>query len=428
MPSIISHFFLLLATVTGVLPGNLKAETTVSGDLSRTAAARREAVLQLTAGKAKDAIVSFGVFVSRDGLALVDMQALVSRDRPKVMVHDGSFINFGRILGIFPEQELALMKFDYSPRLSLEVAKAEPAVNDTVALVNLNRHNPWDATVSPVCGPVMVKRSELTPNSRVLRFTKVMSIGAGLSDAQRNTLGPGRFAINHDGQLIAFTHGVRPGDGQTLITLAPVTGLRNQIEALAKQGQDIGFPVPDSSNPIDPASIDPEFHPMNLAYIRQDVPETRRLLKTLRSRYPESFLLKCRLADIGGDGSGGSSLDYPEPQPGDPPGQQVAMWQIRAAWLANSQRLEESVKARQKAIELSPKDFGADRFLLGDLLVYLERREEAEKIFQEIHPIFSDDIRFLQKFNLLKLGQLKFDESKKLEQRITELEAIYLKR
>lgn len=424
LPSRICSFVARLAILTACWSCSLQASAVGNASLSEIAASKRGAVLQLTAGKAKDAVVSFGVFVSKDGLALVDVQALVGRERPEVRVGDGRSIPFGRTLGIYPEQELALMKFDHAPTLSVVVARAEPAVNDPIALVTLNRNNPWDAGIPSVCGPVMVKRSELTPNSKVLRFTRVLSLGAGLSDAQRTALGPGRFAINQDGQLVAFMHGIRPGDRQMLVTLAPIVDPGERIDALAQEGKDIGFPIPDASNPIDPVATDPEFHPMNLAYLRQDFPETRRLLERLGGRYPESFLLQCRLADVGGVGS---SLDASEPGRGVTVEQQVSMWQIRAAWLANNQRLQESVKARQAAIAFSPKDFGADRFLLADLLMYLERRDEAERVLDESHPFFTDDIRFLHKLNLLKLRQGKFEESDTLEKRISELEAIYTK-
>lgn len=430
------NFSLLLATLTGLLTCDLQADDDAKAALAKLAGAKRDAVLQLTVGKALEDqnARSFGVFISHNGLALVDLQALATKQKPTIVIAGGTTVELGKILKVFPEQELALMKFDHLPKRWLELASVEPALNEVIALVTLNTDNPWDATIPPVVGPVMAKRSGTTSNSQVVLFTRVLSLGSGLSTAQRAGLGPGRFAIDSKGQLVAFTNGTKSDARQTLIQLAPVVGLKDQIDTLAKAGKEIMFPLPESSNPLDPAAFDPDYHPMNVAFERQDWPEFQRLLEKLRLRFPKSHALRARSAflrhpaiqrELQARPNDDPLLDFPEPQPDDPVAQQVRMWSARADFFSTSQRFEDAIRARKAAIKLSPEDYSADRVLLAHLYAHLGRIDEAMKLYQEAYSSLSDSLVFVEMFELLMTREGKLGEVEKLTNRVYELERVY---
>ena len=177
-----SFLFALLCFLTAVLSLPATAEDPA---LSKLAASKRSAVFRLTT---KDAL-SFGVFISKDGHGLVHLQALATKEEATASLPDGVPLKVGSILEVFPEQELALLKFDFSPKFWLELAPTEPKIGETIALVPLKTDNPWDGTISPVVGQVMAKRTTVTANLRTAEFAKVLSLGAGLSAKQRPALG-----------------------------------------------------------------------------------------------------------------------------------------------------------------------------------------------------------------------------------------------
>ena len=80
-----------------------------------------------------------GALDAPDGLALVDLGSLVRGLTPEIHSADGTRLDFGTILGIFQSPNLALMKFEHRPQAWLRLGQQEPEVEDTVALVLLDR-------------------------------------------------------------------------------------------------------------------------------------------------------------------------------------------------------------------------------------------------------------------------------------------------
>lgn len=423
MKTIPIRFLAVLLIISSAL---LRAGDEAGTRLAELAASKRAAVIRLDVLPAPN-VWSYGVFISNDGLALIHIEAISKKKKPKVWGIGDTELAFGKILGVFPEQELALMKFDHRPKVWVDLAKAEPELGETIALLTLKYESPWKNKTPPVIGPVMAKRSETTANLREKRFVRILSLGSGMSTAQRTEIGPGCFAINAEGLLVAFTAGTVKQQRQTIISVAPVVSLVKEVEELAKGGVDLGFPLPEERNIIDHAAIDPDFHPMNIATIMDNHEESEKLLKGLRERHPDSHALRMRFYRQQGreGGAGGLLLDFPAPGPGEPAAHQVDYWSLRADILAQRQELDESIKARTKAVELSPKDYCDDRLRLAHLYAYLGRNEEAEGLYRECFEVNSDSIEFVEilESHWLKRGNLR--ESEKMTERVHELEKIY---
>jgi tetratricopeptide (TPR) repeat protein len=275
----------------------------------------------------------------------------------------------------------------------------------------------------------MAKRSETTANLREKRFVRILSLGSGMSTAQRTEIGPGCFAINAEGLLVAFTSGTQKEQGQTIIAVAPVASFVKEVEELAKGGVDLGFPLPKDRNIIDPATMDRDFHPMNIATIMNNHKESERLLKGLRVRHPDSHALRMTFyRQQNREGGAGALLpDFPAPGPDEPAAHQVDYWSMRADILSQRQELDEAIKARKKAVELSPKDYCNDRFKLAHLYAYLGRNEEAETLLREALALWPEYIKLNESLVHLLDERGKSEEAFKLTERVIELERIYQK-
>ena len=435
IPSSNSIYSALLAILLGLLPGfstaNEHGDKDANDELAEMAVSKRAAAIGLAVMRSPTYLEAFswGVFISKDGLALVDIQALVKQKKPTVVAVNDEKVKFGKILAVFPEQELALMKFDYRPKSWVPLAPVEPKLGETIALVTMMRSDPWNGEVSPVVGSVLVKRSGLTPNNRVARFTRTLSLGSGLTQVQNAALGPGCFALDRKGRLVGFMGGKKPVGSQILIEVTPVAALADTIDALVKEGKDIGHPLPAAHNSIDPAALDVDFHPMNLARARQDWKEAERLMVALQGRHPKSYALKIisRSMKLRSGPQHDLLLTFPEPDLRAPVAHQVSDWSARANVLAMRKEFDAAIEAHKKAIALSPEDYPEVRFSLARLYAHLGRIDEAEALFREAYPAYSDTIAWVEQFELLLSRQGNVKEARKLAKRVYELEKTYRK-
>jgi hypothetical protein len=268
---------LLPSVMTWLFLGVSSAED----ELSQLAASKRSACLLLTIDISPIvSIHSDGVFISDDGLALVSSEAVnLSRNqKPAIVTADGSRLEFGTVLGIFPDQSLALIKFNHRPKSWLRIAPEEPSADadagagdgDAIALITVNREVLLDGKVPPLVGQIIAKRSESTQDLHGLRFSKILSLGASPSREQLAILGTGSAAINRDGDLVACLAGWHPQRGQLLIHLTPVTSLVDQVKQAVARDKPIPFPLPDAYNTSDLVVTDVDWMPMIEAIQRRD--------------------------------------------------------------------------------------------------------------------------------------------------------------
>ena len=155
--------------------------------LVRLANEKRAAALNMSGdlGKGRTASVC-GTFVSKDGLALVGLQGIAMKDKPKVETADGKPLKFGTILKLFAEQGVALMKFSHHPKVIVPLANEGPELGETIAFLPLRNNADWPGKLPSIVGPIMVKRRDISTDLKVPRFIEVLSLGSGLHRGQHD--------------------------------------------------------------------------------------------------------------------------------------------------------------------------------------------------------------------------------------------------
>ena len=139
---------------------------------------------------------SLGVFISTDGLALLNLSSLAMPNMPEFLTMDGKMPPLGTILGILPEPGLALVKFKHKPKEWLPLARKEPEVGESIAIAGLSDFLKLKEKVPPIIGPVLAKRGTIGGNLLKVDYRRVMSLGAGMSGNQRKCFVQGSYAVN----------------------------------------------------------------------------------------------------------------------------------------------------------------------------------------------------------------------------------------
>jgi hypothetical protein len=398
-------------------------------DLAALAAVKREAAIQLGVQQGAMQMNALGAFISPDGLALVDLSSLALAAKPAIVTFDGTVLPLGKILGIFPDHELALVKFDHRPKTWLPLAPQEPALGETIALVALSQPDLRKSMVPPVIGPVMAKRRGTAANIRVRHYLPILSLGAGLSTEQQSCMNAGCFAINAQGRLVAIKNGIQMEGRQTLILLAPVTALAAQIDQMVKAGEAIPFPLPPARNPIDLAVLTEDFTRMDKARERGDQGAAQRILASLRQRFPDSPRLKTLAAgsSFGAGGKASSGGDEFRPlDPQDPIPEQVDQLLGRAMFLAGAKHdYPGAIRELNTALTLCPADEPQIPKTLGIFYMHLNQLDEAERYLQQALAAEPEVIGLVEALENILTRQSKFAEADKMTKRYYELGRIY---
>ncbi|MCF7675838.1 MAG: tetratricopeptide repeat protein [Akkermansiaceae bacterium] len=431
---------LLLAILAGLFPGIAAAGPEPAGAvakdanvaLARLACEKQAAAIRLDSKVGSNqGQASSGVFISKEGLSLINLSSLVWKEKPTAVTADGTPLKLGKILGLFPTADLALMKFEHRPKTWVEFAGKDLEVGDAVAVivVDSQKKTIQDGKVPPVIGKILAKRSCARGDYRKKEFTQILSLGSGLTLKQRLHLAGGPFVINKDGHLVAFFYSQTMRKEQVLLALTPVVTLADSISHMVKEDKAIPFPLSEANNPMDPVLMDPAFNRMAVSRRMGNREESRRCLKELLARYPASFLLKDWALDTVNYYDPADPLvgleDFPVCDPADPVPDQVKSLDCRAFLLIEMGLTEKAIEARKSAIALSPKDEPVTRHFLARAYFNLGRFEEAESLMREAYPSYWDSIEFAGDYEriLIKLG--KFEEADKMSDRIYELSEIY---
>ena len=401
--------------------------------LAKLATEMRAAALKFTWKlKGGYSMHSLGVFVSKDGLALVAMDAVTTDNVPTVLTANGKSLRFGTILKLFPEQGVALMKFDHKPGVIIPVGKEEPEIGATIALMPWNNESPQLGKIPPVVGEIMLKRHDIYPKFKEPKFIKVLSFGSGLSTEQRNGL-TSCFGIDAKGHLVASLLGLKRYPGQTLITLYPIADIADEIAPLAEGEKPLKHPLSPTDNPEDPATLDPDYIKTTMAMMQRDMGTARTLIKDLMKRYPNSLGIKILAADIMiMDPKGGEPLigleDVPLPGPEDSQARQFVMHTVRYVILGSQG--ENPILEMVKAIECSPKDCIDARVNFAGIFLQVSppHLAEAADVYRLVYPYMSDTIHVVEKYKNLLAGLGKEKEAAVVNERFYELGKIYRQR
>lgn len=433
---------LSLALSIVLFPDKLEADDAVAGNAALAAKEAKEALvghadtklaaalrMAVTDGPTRD-WEHRGAFISKDGLALIDARGLfLWQKEPIVHTANGTLLKFGSILEVFPQQGLALVKFNYSPKVYLDFAEDEPALGEATALLGWEGHRErhiLDTKAPPVVGPIMEKRHERTGDRREFGFTRILSLGSGLTDRQQRGVSQGNFAIDRRGNLVAFFNSQRRYGNQTIIQLTPVVALADLVRQAVKERRVIPFPLPEDKNPYHTLLGDPTYNRIIQSRVKGDRLESRRLLKVLLIRHPMNYHLKFLALEFYDREEPLVGLkDFPEPDQADPAALQVALLGARAFLFIEDEKVELAIQALKDAVALSPKDYPQDRYRLARLYFDLGRLEDSQRSMIQAYASWSDRIGLVEAYERLLIRQSKFKEARELTKRVYELEKIY---
>jgi hypothetical protein len=427
---------LYLVLLIALFPGMVKSENEPANEVeiadsvwAKLAATKAAATLRLDAAvNQKWGAPYMGVFISDDGLALIQLMALSNKAKPTVVTANGVRLELGTILKLFPSHGLALINFEHRPEAHLEIADKEPGVGESIALLpsDFSERGTVKGGVSPVVGPIMAKRSGLNFDFGY-RFSKRLSLGSRLTVQQRPHVTTGVTAINRSGALVATFHSQSYFGTQPLLILNPVVALADVISEIDGEDEGLPFPLPNADVIFDPVLSDPAYNRLAAGRRAGQTPEeSHRLLKDLLLRFPKSHRLKDKaLQSYAPENPLVNLEDFPEASPVDPVAYQASVLSCRAFLHVEERSIDLGVQARKDAIALSPENYPMDRYFLARLYMGINRIDDAEEILREIYPYLSDRIDVVDVYRGLLLKASKWDELEQVEKRIEELDQTY---
>ncbi len=419
--------------VFALLPCLLPVPATAADGLKEIAASKRAAAIELGVIMNGGRMEGRGVFITADGLALVDLSMIALPQRPVVFAEDGREVPFGTILGIFPEQEVALIKFDYSPKVWLPIAPKEPEMGETIAFIALKAFDFLETDIPPVVGPVIAKRTSITANLSKYHFTRVLSLGSGLMFKQQPCIGPGSFAINNQGELVAIKQGIEMNGRQALILLSPITALGDEIGRLARGGKNIPHPLPAASNPIDVALLDEDYSRYENAHTMGDEVAARVHLEDLAKRYPNSARIQSmaheQLKRPPASEAVAKTADAARPASPISAVEKVVHSVARARDLVDSNKdYTGAVSVLKQALDVCPKDYPVPLLNLAEFEQKLGHTAEYGRCLREVLAVAPEIISVVEQLQKWEFEQKHYDEAQKLTDRIYELERLYRRR
>jgi tetratricopeptide (TPR) repeat protein len=372
---------------------------------------------------------NFGMFISADGLALLNLSSLATPNMPQLLTMDGKMLPLGTILGILPVPELALVKFKHKPKEWMHLARKEPEIGEFVAIAGLSDFVKLEEIVPPIIGPIMAKRSSIGGNLLKADYRRVMSLGAGMTGKQKNCLAQGSYVVNRQGELVAVKAGIVMDVGQTKILLSPLAGLVEQVDQMVKAAKPIPFPLPEAHNPIDLALSDPAYHRMDIALQQGDTEAARQHQQDLKKRYPESTVVRIWAFDpmTKDDGSPRTNLDdLPKLEATAPAALQVRRLQDRASFLALRKKdYQGALREYTSALALCPKDFPDVLGNMADCHRQLANWDECMALLRQVHALDPESISLAALLEKVLTDQGKLKEAQEFTDKIFELERLY---
>lgn len=191
--------------ISAEMPAGLEEKTT-----------KLRAALFFTLPPAGDEVVPYvGFFIDGKGLALCPLEPLHTKTVPVFRTGAGeqAVLKKPVVLEVFPDEHMALVKFDYTPTAMLTVSKEPASVGTWVAV------GPSVFTEGgSVAGPIVAHR--ITQNFSTAKPPrppqKQCSIALGRNPSYARLLLPGAPIINGRGEVVAAFAGSQAMPGQTL--------------------------------------------------------------------------------------------------------------------------------------------------------------------------------------------------------------------
>jgi hypothetical protein len=402
------------------------------------AATKLRSALFFTKTKAGEKVFGHaGFFIGKDGLALYPLEPLCGETVPifRTAEAEDAALKPPVVLEVFPEQALALVKFDHRPQAWLTITRETPGIGTWVAVVpsGFTGGGPLPVAVS---GPIVAHRitsGSMTHPPRPAH--KQFSIAIGKNPSYGPTLTSGAPVINGRGEVVAAFSGSQPMPGQTLRLANPLAGFPEQIDEAVKQGNLRKLPLPILDSGLDPAIFSNTYLLMGGRAMAGDLVQARGLARKLLEEFPDSRVARSQefgmAAEqvIAGSSNPDELLDLAkrsQPPASASPADQAAYYERLGQALVHAGRTEEAIEALRKSNEL-------DQWALACMtlaVIHENRREleQAEGYWRQATIMNPERISYWDRYQGVLAARKKWKEADAAQDRVYLLEDFYRSR
>ena len=375
-----------------------------------------------------------GFFINEDGLALYPLEPLCAETTPIFRTAEApqSALKPPVVLEVFPDQALALVKFDHRPQAWLTIARETPRIGTWVAVVpsGFTGGGPLPEAVS---GPIVAHRiasGSITHPPRPSH--KQFSIAMGNNPSYGPTLTFGAPIINGRGEVVAAFSGSQPMPGQTLRMANPLAEFPARIDEAVKKGNRRKLPLPIVDSGLDPAIFSKTYRLMGGSAMAGDLAQERSLAGKLLEEFPDSRVAKSHEFGvaaqqvIAGSANPDELLDLAkrsQPPASASPADQAAYYERLGQALVHAGRTEEAIAALRKSNEL-------DQWALAcmTLAVIHGNRSEwelAEGYWRQATILNPERISYWDRYQGVLAARKKWKEADAAQDRVYLLEDLY---
>lgn len=371
-----------------------------------------------------------GFFIGADGLALCSLTPLSWKTGPAFKMGDQERTALPQplVLAVFPEQELALVKFTYQPKTWLKLAKEPTPVGTWVTVLSPS------FAPDPVVAPILVHRqmswsSPLVPPRQPV---KKFSFAAGRSPRIEMVFVKGAPLLDARGEVVAAFSGSQPLPGQTLRSASPLAELPERIQEAVTKAKPLKLPLSAEDLQLDPAVLSEESRAMEDAQAQGDFAKERQNAKALVAKFPDSHYARTEefgSAAMGVDRGEVSAQELVELakrfkiQDTDPPWARGAYYTRIGEALLRANRTDEAIASLQKADELWPQHMAC-----MSLAIIFDKKgqlDEAERYWWRATSLDQERIEYWNRLSLVLSARLKFKEVSEVSDRARFLEDLY---
>jgi hypothetical protein len=372
-----------------------------------------------------------GFFIDDNGLALCPLEPLHVTPVPvfRTGERDSDILKNPVVLEVFPDQSLALLKFDHKPSASLKIAKEAAKTGTWVAAVPSGLTD-GGSVAGPIVSHRIANLESQTSPPRPPQKQFLVAVGSG--PVYRDLLRPGAPMINERGEVVATYSGSQVVPGQTLQLASPLETLPARIEEAVKNPNRRSLPLALKDLGLDPAILSEEFLLFHQSASQGDASIARNLARKLVETFPASRAAKSNefgftQGEVGaGTAHAHDLLDLAKRM--EPPESatalEMAAHHVRlgeALLLAN--RLEEGVASLLKSEELDSEAMAC--VILAGFYEARGELELAEKYWRQATTLEQERISYWDALERVLGARGKWKEAAAAQERVYLLEDLY---
>ncbi|MCP5533744.1 MAG: tetratricopeptide repeat protein [Akkermansiaceae bacterium] len=365
-----------------------------------------------------------GFFISSDGLALCPLEPLCRSQPPEFLSADRVQLRTPAVLGIFEDEELALVKFKHKPKTALVLSARPPALGSWVSFV------PTPFLPRKIAGPILAyRRNMFTSRLKVQREPiKHFSIAVSGVYSQQPAWVQGPL-LDGKGEVVAVGSHTLPLPEQTYVCASSTAGFSERVKAAVEADVEIEVPIPMADQPYDPVVNSEEYMNANRAVFSRDFATARKLARAAVEKFPDSRHAKYWELMMAAE-------HWPEPKelnklledlklPEDVPAWQRSGHCYMLAEIAVRQgaKEEETIALLKKSDELYPELMACAN--LGRMFSKLGRFKEAESCMRRAVTYEPDRIAYWDELQKILDAQRKFKEADEVQDRVYLLESLF---